>query len=127
MAKITIIYSLLSHSGSVTQGNTIEEANALNQRAQVIPGRFADGRRIVTVDSPAVQIDAVKKAEDDGAIVVCIHECRGSQTKFTLPCAPNTRWGRLYPAICWSMQRARKSSDPQFPMHLIHLKFEHTN
>lgn len=84
MGEHCFTYALLPHSGSVTQGSTVEEANALNQRAQVIAGRFADDRRIVTVDSAAVQIDAVKKAEDDGAFVVRIHECRGSRTKFTL-------------------------------------------
>ena len=77
-------YSLLPHAGNVTQGSTIEEANALNQGARVIPGIFRDQRRIVTVDSSAVQIDAIKKAEDDGAIVVRVHECRGSRAKFTL-------------------------------------------
>ena len=84
MGEHRFTYSLFPHRHSVTQGGTIEAANALNQPAQIISGKFRDDRSIVTVDSPAVQIDAIKKAEDDGAIVVRIHECRGSRVKFTL-------------------------------------------
>jgi alpha-mannosidase len=84
MGEHHFTYSLYPHGSTVVHGGTIEEANALNQPPQVIPGRFYDERRIVVVDSPAVQIDAVKKAEDDDAIVVRIHECRGSRARFTL-------------------------------------------
>lgn len=84
MGEHHFTYSLFPHNHSVVQGGTIEEANTLNQPAQVIPGRFSDERRIVFVDTPAAQIDAIKKAEDDEAIVVRIHECRGSRAKFTL-------------------------------------------
>lgn len=84
MGEHHFTYSLYPHGSTVVHGGTIEEANALNQTPQVIPGRFCDERRIVVVDSPAVQIDAVKKAEDDDAIVVRLHECRGSRAKFTL-------------------------------------------
>lgn len=84
MGEHRFTYSLFPHANSVVYGGTIEEANALNQPAQVVPGSFIDDRRIVTVDTPAVQIDAIKKAEDDEAIVVRIHECRGSRAKFTL-------------------------------------------
>lgn len=84
MGEHHFTYSLFPHKHSVVQGGTIEEANALNQPAQVIAGRFRDDRRIVAVDSPAVQIDAIKKAEAEEAIVVRIHECRGSRAEFTL-------------------------------------------
>ena len=84
MGEHHFTYSLLPHSRDVVHGGTIEQANALNQPAQVLPGRFIDERAIVAVDTPAVQIDAIKKAEDEDAVVVRLHECRGSRAKFTL-------------------------------------------
>jgi len=71
-------YSLLPHAGSVIQGNTIEEAVALN-----LPVRYAEGastlsgRQLIKTDSDAVCIDAVKKAEDENCLIVRLHECRG--------------------------------------------------
>lgn len=78
------IYSLLPHKGSFIEGRTIEEANQLNQPAQVVNGRFKDLKKIIKIDGQGVQIDAVKKAEDEECLVVRFHECFGGRRKITL-------------------------------------------
>ena len=81
MGEHDFTYALYPHKGAVTEGGTIEEANRLNIPAQVVKGEFTDNRRIVTVSSDAVQIDVVKKAEDEDCLIVRMHECRGSKSK----------------------------------------------
>ena len=79
MGEHTFTYSLYPHSGSVTAGGTIEEANRLNLPAQVICGTVADSRRLVCLDSNHVQLDVIKKAEDEDCLIVRMHECRGDR------------------------------------------------
>lgn len=77
-------YSLYPHIGNVTEGGTIEAANQLNLPAQVVSGVFTDRRKIVEVSSDCMQIDAVKRAEDEDCLIVRLHECRGGSRKVTL-------------------------------------------
>ncbi|MBQ8803084.1 MAG: alpha-mannosidase [Tyzzerella sp.] len=79
MGEHDFTYALYPHIGAVTEGGTIEEANRLNLPAQVAAGAFTDQRTIVKVSSSGVQIDAVKKAEDEDCLIVRIHECRGGK------------------------------------------------
>ena len=79
-----ITYSLYPHMDSVVAGGTIEAANQLNLPAQVACGAFADTRSIVKVSNANVQIDVVKKAEDEDCLVVRMHECRGGRCNATL-------------------------------------------
>lgn len=81
MGEHDFVYSLYPHMGSVTEGGTIEEANKLNLPAQVLEGVFADKRNIINLSSSCVQIDAVKKAEDEECLVIRMHECRGGSAK----------------------------------------------
>lgn len=60
----------VSHIGNVTEGGTIEAANQLNLPAQVVSGVFTDWRKLVEVSSDCVQIDAVKKAEEEDCLIV---------------------------------------------------------
>ncbi|MGN0354402.1 MAG: glycosyl hydrolase-related protein [Muricoprocola sp.] len=69
---------------TLVDGGTIESANQLNLPAQVTEGGFGDRRRIVTVSGNGVQIDVVKKAEDEDCLIVRLHECRGGREKITL-------------------------------------------
>ena len=55
-----------------------------NLPAQAVPGQFADQRKIVKVSTDRVQIDAVKKAEDEDCLIVRLHECRGGRGKVKL-------------------------------------------
>ena len=78
-------YALLPHAGNVTEGDTIEESAALNRPLEAERGiRLRDDRRIVCCDTPGVEVDAVKRCEDDGTLSVRMHECRGAQTAFRL-------------------------------------------
>ena len=74
-------YSLLPHRGNFIEGCTIEEANQLNLPAQVVCGQFEDKRRLVIIDGQGVQVDAVKKAEDEECLTVRFHECHGGRQK----------------------------------------------
>ena len=75
-------YALLPHGGNVLEGKTMEEAGDLNAPSVVFAGRKCTGTTVVEVSSPAVQIDAVKKAQKEDCLVVRVHECRGSTVKF---------------------------------------------
>lgn len=84
MGEHTFTYSLYPHTGSVAFGGTIEEANRLNLPAQTFPGEIADARRLVCLNSKGVQLDVIKKAEDEDCLVVRMHECRGDRTQVSL-------------------------------------------
>lgn len=75
-------YALLPHGGSVLEGKTMEEAGDLNVAPVVFDGRKHTKTTIVEVSSPAVQIDAVKKAQKEDCLIVRVHECKGSTVKF---------------------------------------------
>lgn len=75
-------YALLPHGGNVLEGKTMEEAGDLNVPAVVFAGRKCTETTVVEVSSPAVQIDAVKKAQKEDCLIVRVHECRGSTVKF---------------------------------------------
>ncbi|WP_455619387.1 alpha-mannosidase [Eisenbergiella sp.] len=78
------VYSLYPHQGSVTNGGTIQAASQLNLPARAVPGCFGDQRKIVKVSSGRVQLDAVKKAEDEDCLIVRIHECMGGRGRVRL-------------------------------------------
>lgn len=84
MGSHEFTYSLYPHTGAVVQGGTIEQANQLNLPAQVVKGGFEELRRIVRVSTDGVQIDAVKKAEDEECLIVRMHECRGGRHEVRL-------------------------------------------
>ena len=84
MGEHDFTYALYPHTGSLTEGGTIEEANRLNIPAQVVSGVFGDNRKVVTVSTDAVLIDVVKKAEDENCLIVRLHECRGGKSKVTM-------------------------------------------
>ena len=77
-------YALYPHSGNVVEGGTMEEASRLNLPAQAVLGACKDKRRLVQVSSDCVQIDAVKKAEEEECLIVRLHECRGSRGNVVL-------------------------------------------
>ncbi len=84
MGEHDFTYSFLPHTGRAQDGGVIEAANALNLPAQTMPGAFTDIRRLVKVSDDGVQIDAVKKAEDEECLVVRMHECRGGRHRVRL-------------------------------------------
>lgn len=79
MGEHDMVYSLYPHMDSVVAGGTIEAANQLNLPAKVVAGTFADSRCLVKISKTDIQIDTVKKAEDEECLVVRMHECRGGR------------------------------------------------
>ena len=79
MGQHEFTYSLYPHQFSVTEGGTIEEANRLNLPAVSVKGNLAVQGSLVKLDNKNVQIDVIKKAEDEECLVVRMHECRGGR------------------------------------------------
>lgn len=80
MGEHTFCYSLYPHQGDHTEGGTLQAANQLNLPAQVIPGVFKEQRRLAVLEGKGVQLDQVKKAEDEDCLIVRVHECCGGRT-----------------------------------------------
>lgn len=78
------VYTLYPHLNDAVSGGTIAAANQLNLPAQVVQGVFRDRRKLVNLSTEGVQIDVIKKAEDEDCLIVRLHECRGGKEKVTL-------------------------------------------
>lgn len=81
--KHTFVYSLYTHGGGVTGGDTVKRARELNnplhacitgKHKGILPGK---GFGFFEVDSGSVILDTVKKAEDDSGIILRLYESRG--------------------------------------------------
>ena len=80
MGEHEFTYSILPHSGTFIEGDTIQSAVALNNPLIAVEGAYAlSQRQIVKVDNPAVQIDAIKQGDAEDCIVVRIHESHGGR------------------------------------------------
>lgn len=85
MGEHHFTYSLFPHIGNYIDGKTIEEANHLNQSTIVWPDhKWLESRCLVKVDTNAVILDAVKKAEHEECFIIRLHECHGGHVDFTL-------------------------------------------
>ncbi len=74
------VYALLPHTGDVTEGGTIREAAKLNLPALAVKDRETAGKTaLFAFDGDGVMVDAVKKAEDDDALIIRMHEYRGGR------------------------------------------------
>lgn len=84
MGEHNFTYSLLPHTGTVAQSDTIEEAERLNRPMHALEGRAYAGSDIFWTDSNGILVDAIKKAEDSDCLIVRIHECRGAARRFVI-------------------------------------------
>lgn len=76
-------YSLLPHAGDCFSGRASQEAWSLNQPLMVAVDRrlaFSTGE-LFHIDSDQVQVDAVKKAEEEDAIILRLHEYCGGRSR----------------------------------------------
>lgn len=73
-------YSLLPHAGDFVEGDVVQEAWALNNPLRAALGSH-DNRSLLQSNNEQIQIDALKKAEDDDAIIVRLHEYTGGRGK----------------------------------------------
>ena len=84
MGEHDFTYALYPHCQSVPEGGTIREANQLNLPAQAVAGAFLEKRRAVVLTGEGVQLDVIKKAEDEDCLTVRMHECLGGSHMVTL-------------------------------------------
>jgi len=81
----TFTYSLYPHIGHWTEGGTVQAAALLNQSAYATQGAPKQAAfSLLRVVEGSVVIDAVKKAEDDNALIVRFHEYEGGRGTVTL-------------------------------------------
>ena len=74
------VYALLPHTCDVTEGETIREAAKLNLPALAVKDRETAAKTaLFTFDGDGVMVDAVKKAEDDDALIIRMHEYWGGR------------------------------------------------
>lgn len=79
------VYSLLPHAGDVTEGETIREAAKLNLPALTATDRVATKETgLFSFAGDGVMVDAVKKAEEEDALIIRMHEYRGGRGKATV-------------------------------------------
>lgn len=84
MGEHEFTYAIYPHRGTITEGGVMEQAAQLNFPAQVVEGRFKEQRKILKVSNSNIQIDAIKKAEDEECLIVRLHECRGGSQRIVL-------------------------------------------
>ena len=82
-----LTYCLLPHEGALEYSCVFSEAAQLNQRPAMFQGRMRDSCSFpCTLDTDSVVLEAVKKAENESAMVVRLYEPRGcrAETKIKL-------------------------------------------
>lgn len=78
-------YSLYPHAGDWAAGGTATAAWALNNPLLTVPGASAfAGKSLLRADGGHIAFDAIKKAEDEDALVVRLHEYAGGRSVATL-------------------------------------------
>lgn len=82
-------YSLLPHQGRWLEGGTVQEAWGLNNPLKPTLGKglFESDKSLFRISNASeghVQFDAIKKAEDQDAVILRIHEYAGGRGKVEL-------------------------------------------
>ncbi len=82
-------YAILPHAGDFRSAGVVREAYGFNAPMAAFIGSRHDGPlpaqgRLFSVDAPNVVIEAVKKAEDGGELIVRLYEAHNARTKATL-------------------------------------------
>lgn len=76
----TFTYALLPHKGDFVEGMVVQEAFALNEPMQAVPGASRlTYDSFVSFDNAQIELDAVKRSEDGKYIVIRFHEFAGSR------------------------------------------------
>lgn len=74
-------YSLLPHSKDFVEGNTVKAAYELNQPLTYITGSIREDipNQMFNFNDSYVLVDAIKKCEDENAVIIRFHEYAGSK------------------------------------------------
>ena len=76
-------YAMYPHLGTHVNGEVVRRAHEFNTPWLTVAGA-QDGYSCMSVDSPDLVIDTVKKAEDSSDLVIRLYEANGSRGKATL-------------------------------------------
>ncbi|MFV0400554.1 MAG: alpha-mannosidase [Oscillospiraceae bacterium] len=102
-------YALLPHGGTWRQADTQKEAAILNQPAFAVQGGAAGASySLATVDSPAVALETVKRAESGDGVVLRFYESRGSRVNASVKLAE--RYGSCTP--CDLLENPLEDANP---------------
>ena len=77
-------YALYPHSKDWREGETTQRARELNQPLLVLPGVASAVPSLLTISSPGIMIDSIKKAEDSDDVIIRLHEAIGQSVKTTM-------------------------------------------
>ncbi|XEC96072.1 alpha-mannosidase [Paenibacillus tarimensis] len=111
-------YALLPHQGDWYAGGTVQEAWALNNPMTWVLGAAQEtGFSMFSLSADHVMIDAVKKAEDEDAVIVRLHEFAGARAAVVLQSGcPIVSW-----AECDLMERplTDMNADPEIELTIM--------
>lgn len=82
-AEHDFTYSLFPHAGDYTLGGVVHAAYELNMPLRVIPSvkDISDGcSSLLRLDTDDVVVEAIKKAEDEDAVIIRMYEAHGRST-----------------------------------------------
>ncbi|MFC0272681.1 alpha-mannosidase [Metabacillus herbersteinensis] len=90
----TFTYSLLPHLGDWRAGETVKQAWFLNNPMKVVRGEFLPMERsFMNLTNDHVQVDAIKKKEEDAAVIIRLHEYEGRRGNVLIDFPKNvSRW-----------------------------------
>ena len=77
-------YAIYPHSGDHTVGESLQRARELNQPLVITDGTPSNVPPLITISSPNIIIDSIKKAEDSDDVVIRLHEAYGQTLKTTV-------------------------------------------
>ncbi len=83
MGQHRFSYAIYPHAGTWQQGGVVAQGLTFNTPLAWTAGN-AKPISYLSVDTPNLIIDTVKKAEDSAALIVRLYECHGSRGKATL-------------------------------------------
>jgi alpha-mannosidase len=75
----TFRYALYPHTGTLADAQVVRRAQEFNTPWIILPGAASAAQSWLTMDSPHLVIDTVKKAEDSDALIVRLYECHGAR------------------------------------------------
>ena len=80
----TLTYSLYPHHEDWREAETTRRARELNQPLLVLEGTATRIPSLVSISSPGIMVDSIKKAEESDEIIIRMHEAHGQPVKTTL-------------------------------------------
>ncbi|MCL6602201.1 MAG: alpha-mannosidase [Paenibacillus sp.] len=98
----TFTYALYPHTDDFVEGKVVQEAWELNNPLRIVPGEM-EGEQLFSIEGGHVLVDAIKRSEDGGHVVLRLHEYSGSRSQ--------VRVGSAYPIASW--QECNLMEEPQ--------------